>query len=118
MAEIGDICDIVPPNFPVAGLFKLSHVKFFGDSREISPQVFGIFPKFSVCFNFSKIMSLRSIHTLKNGSETKNCAFGDIVPSNYPVACLFKYGHVKFGMKLLLPRYYLNVSVTRPCFLQ
>ena len=38
------------------------------------------------------------------------------VPSNYLVAGFFKYGYLRFGMKLLLSRYYLNVSVTRPRF--
>ncbi len=33
MAEIGDFGDIVPPNLAVVGLFKFSHLRFFGDSR-------------------------------------------------------------------------------------
>ena len=40
--------DIVRLHSPVAGLFKFGSVRFFGDSREISPYVLGIFPKFSV----------------------------------------------------------------------
>ena len=34
-AKIGDFGEIVPPKFPVVGLFKFSHVRFFWDSRKL-----------------------------------------------------------------------------------
>ena len=46
--KIFDFCEIVGLKTPVGGLFKFGSVRFFGDSREISPYVLGIFPKFSV----------------------------------------------------------------------
>ena len=44
MAEIYDFFDIVWSKSPVTGLFKLGHVKFFGDSGEMYLYAFGTFP--------------------------------------------------------------------------
>ena len=54
-AKIGDFGEIVPPKFPVVGLFKFSHVRFFWDSRRISGRVF---------FHFSKNLCLRPVPAL------------------------------------------------------
>ena len=43
-AEIGNFGLKVPSNLPVAGLFKFGHVRFFGDSEQISGDLFFTFP--------------------------------------------------------------------------
>ena len=65
-AKIGDFGEIVPPKFPVVGLFKFSHVRFFWDSRRISGRVFFIFPKIYVWGPYQPS---------ENGSELKICDF-------------------------------------------
>ena len=86
-AETGDFGDIVPPNFPVAGLSKFGHMRFFGDSRWISPHVFFIFQKNCLWGPYQ---------ASKNGPEPKNSDFCDIVPPNFLVAGLSKLGHMRF----------------------
>ena len=87
-AEIGDFGLKVPSNLPVVGLFKFGHVRFFGDSGQISGDVFFAFPE----------NCLRGPYeACENGPEPKNSHFGDLVAPNLRVTGLFKFGQLRFS---------------------